>query len=218
MISQNQFNEQCKVFHKKYVASKKDISLIEIVSSHLIKPIEAVVAKVGVVACRSGCSHCCHLRVVAFPHEIVAIYFHLNRTLNKEQLDEVKSKIKSQFNIVEGLSESEHFTTNVECPLLVSNKCSVYKVRPIACAGYHSASEAACRKSNENPEVVGIESGGIPMVQIIHDEKAIQNTVATQVINAERDDNEQYELIRGLHQLFNNPSRIQKWKNGRKLF
>lgn len=134
------------------------------------------------------------------------------------QLDKVKEKIETQFKIIENLSEQEHFTTNVECPLLESDQCSVYKVRPVSCAGYHSASETACRESNENPEIVGTENGGIPVVEIIENEKAIQNTVAIHVIDFENDDNEKYELIRALHLLFINPRQIQKWKNGRKLF
>jgi Fe-S-cluster containining protein len=99
---------------------------------------------------------------------------------------------------IETLSVDEHFTTNVECPLLASGLCSVYKVRPISCAGYHSVSEAACRKSNDNPEIVSTENGGIPLVGIIKEEQSIQNTIAIQVIDFEKDDGEQYELIRAL--------------------
>ena len=218
MISTEEFHEQCRVFHKKYVGSKKSIPSIESTSSHLIKPIELIISEVEEVACQKGCSHCCNLRVVAFPHEIVAIYFHLNRTLNKIQLDKLKSKIEARFKVIEDLSEHEHFTINVECPLLEFDQCSVYNVRPISCAGYHSASEDACRNSNENPEIVTTEYGGIPMVEIIELEKSIQNTVATQVIHLEGDDDEKYELIRALHLLFENPKQIQKWKKGRKLF
>ena len=148
----------------------------------------------------------------------IAIYLYLNRTLNKEQLDKIKTRIENQFKVIETLSVDEHFTTNVECPLLASGLCSVYKVRPISCAGYHSVSEEACRKSNDNPEIVSTENGGIPLVGIIKEEQSIQNTIAIQVIDFEKDDGEQYELIRALHQLFKKPSRIQRWKKGRKLF
>jgi len=218
MISTTEFQEQCGEFHQKYMASKKNISSIEATSSHLIKPIEKIISEVDMVACQKGCSHCCSLRVVAFPHEIIAIYFYLNRTLNKIELDKVKNKIKNQFNVIENLSEQEHFTTNVECPLVEATQCTIYTVRPISCAGYHSASETACRDSNENPEIVGTENGGIPVVEIIENEKAIQNTVAIQVTNAEGDDSDKYELIRALYSLFLNPKQIQKWKKGRKLF
>lgn len=218
MITKEEFNECCRQFHKKYIAAKKDISAIEYLGPYLTTPIENEIKAVGATECRAGCIHCCYLRVVAFPHEIIAIYFFLKRTQTKEQLHKVSGEIAKQYKVIQPLSENEHFTTNIECPLLMNGRCSVYPVRPIACSGYHSISEAHCRDSNEHPEIMGVENGGIPMVHSVKEQQSIQHTIATEVIQSERDDVEQYELIRGLHSIFNNPSLIQRWVNGRSFF
>lgn len=218
MITTEEFHDLCRQFRKKYEGAKKDLSAIEQLGPYLIKPIEAEIEAVGATACREGCIHCCYLRVVAFPHEIISIYLFLNKILTKEQFRDVRNKLAKQYEVIQPLSVDEHFTTNIECPLLLNGRCSVYSVRPISCAGYHSLFEAPCCESNEHPEIIGTENGGIPTVLSIKEAQSIQNTVVTQVIMAVGDDGEHYELIRALHYIFENPSLIQRWKNGRKLF
>ena len=217
MITTEEFNELCNEFHKKYKVAKKNLTTVDRLSSYLIEPIESIIAEVGDTECREGCTHCCNLRVVAFPHEIISIYLYLNNNVSKENLREIKEKISTQYSLIEPLTIDEHFTTNIECPLLINNRCSVYPVRPISCAGYHSLSEAACRHSNDNPEIVGAEDGGIPQVEIIQEELSVQHAVATQVIENNRDDVEQYELIMALNNVFKKPAIIQRLKSGRKL-
>jgi len=217
MITTEQFNELYSKFHKTYKVTKKNLSSVNKLSLQLIEPIESIITEVGATECREGCTHCCNLRVVAFPHEIISIYLFLKNTLSKGDLREIKEKILTQYSIIEPLTKDEHFTTNVECPLLINNKCSVYPVRPISCAGYHSLSEAVCIDSNNNPEIVGAEDGGIPQIETIQEELSVQHAVATQVIERNKDDVEQYELIMALYNVFKKPALIQKWKSGRKL-
>ena len=217
MISPEEFNELCNSFNKKYQKAKKNIGTIESLGPHLIKPIEEVINTVNATECKSGCTHCCNLRVVVYPHELISIYLYLNSSLNNKELEEVKNRINSQYEIIKLLSIDQHFTTNIQCPLLYSSKCLVYKVRPIACAGYHSMSESKCKESNDHPEIVGTENGGIPQISTVQDIQAIQNTIAKQVIESHNDDSEQYELISGLHEIFKSPKIIKNWKNGRKL-
>jgi len=217
MITQEEFQNLCTKFNQKYIEAKKNITTIKNLSSYSLQPIEQQVADVGnAIECKKGCSHCCQLRVVVFPHEAISIYFYLNKILNKQKIKDIKEKINKQFAIVKPLSEHEHFIQNIECPLLEDNKCLVYPVRPIACAGYHSASEEACKHSNEHPEIVGNENGGIPQIVAISEAQSVQNTVALEVLRKNRDDSEQYELIKALHHIFKAPSLIQTWKNGRK--
>jgi Fe-S-cluster containining protein len=197
------------------VAAKKDISTIERLGPYLTIPIENEISAAGSTECRAGCAHCCNLRVAAFPHEIVAIHYFLKRTLPREQLNKIRARIDAQYKVVQPLSESEHFSTNVECPLLMEGRCSVYPVRPISCSGYHSTSEAKCRESNEHPEM---DNGAIPMVDTVKERQLIQHSIAREVITAEKDDASQYELIGGLHRIFRDPGLIQRWVNGRSFF
>ncbi len=217
MITQEIFNQYCSDFQKKYLKAKKNIIATTELGPLLIRPIEEEIEKVAQTECHEGCSYCCHLRVVAFPHEIIAIYLHLNKSSQTGILKEIKEKTNSQFNLIKNLSVNEHFSINVECPLLVNNRCIAYHVRPIACAGHHSGSENNCKTSYESPEVLGTEKGGIPMIYSIKEEQSTQTQVTLQVIQENKDDGYQYELISALHSIFKDPSIIQKWKRGRKF-
>lgn len=217
MIDKEKFRNLCDNFYKHYILAKKDISLLESLVQQQIIPIEKEISSSLPVECGSGCAHCCQLRVVAFPHELITIYLYINRKFSKEKVQKIKEKIKNQFDVIKGLTQDEHYTINVQCPLLEDNKCSVYPVRPLSCAGYHSMSEAACKNSNEHPEIISNENGGIPMVEGIKLAQQLQVEVAHVVIKTIGNDAEHYELIRGLHGIFKDPSVNQRWLNGRKF-
>lgn len=204
-------------FYKRYSIAKSDLSKLEsLVKSQLI-PIDNAFVSDAPLECREGCAHCCQLRVVAFPHELIAIYLYINRTFSRNDIRAIKDKVATQFKRIKNLTIDEHFTTNIECSLLENNRCSIYPVRPLSCAGYNSTSETACKDSNENPHIVGYESGGIPMVMEIKLAQAFRVYIAEKAIHAVGDDAEQYELASGLHAIYENPSIIQRWVGGRKF-
>ena len=217
MIDHNVFQKKCDDFFKEYTSAKKDLSRLEkLVRQHII-PIEKEFSSGSPIECRTGCAHCCQLRVVAFPHELIAIYLYIKKSFSPDKVLEIKSSVKKQFELIRRFTQDEHFTTNVPCPLLEDNKCSVYPVRPLSCAGYHSASEAACKYSNEHPEIVEIEKAHIPMVAGIKSVQEIQVYAVLAVLQAIGDDSEQYELIKSLHGIFQDPTVIQRWVKGRKF-
>lgn len=217
-VSEHEFQSRGKSLRKGYKAAKSNLIKVRNLGPELIRPINNEMARVTNIECRAGCAHCCNLRVVAFPFEVVAIYMHLVRQLSETELSDTKLRVNEQFDLIRNLSPDEHFTTNVECPLLQNERCSVYKVRPLSCAGYHSTSEAACKESNDNPDITGTDAGGIPMIASVRDILAAQHGVATQVLKLENDDSEQYELIRALKQIFDDPTLVQKWEAGRSIF
>jgi len=206
----DKFQAQCEAFAKEYREAKAQLPRVTRLSRMLNAPIEAESAACGDLACQRGCHHCCFLRVTAYPHEIVSIYMYLNQHLDKSQLEAVKHRIKEQYAVIRDKSEEEHYTTNVECPLLVHGECTAYAVRPMSCAAYHSLSEPQCRWSYENPH---IRIHGIPQYKEIFDQKDIQRAV---VANQAPID-EEYELIFALHRLFQDPSQIQRWRAGHRL-
>lgn len=217
-MTPEEFNHRCTEFYKLMQSVKKSTPSVTSIGPRLIKPIENVISQIPIVECKPGCSYCCNLRVVAFPFEIVAIYYYLTTHLSKNAVEECKSRVKEQFQKIKGMTIEEHFTTNITCPLLVDNKCSVYPVRPLSCAGYHSSSVEKCRDSDENPEVVGIEGGGIPMLFDVKEIQSFQNTVVVEVLSKTGGDSNQYELIKNLWRIMGNPKLIQRWKSGRIAF
>lgn len=93
---------------------------------------EQVSAGVG-LACKKGCSFCCH-----FPVRVTAI---------EAELAWKKAKASEKFGEIEAnLSESGR----TACPLLVDGECSVYAHRPIACRTRNSFDAGACEKSLED--------------------------------------------------------------------
>ena len=215
MIKTNKFQAQCEAFSKEYREAKAQLPRVTRLSRMLNAPIEAESAACGDLACQRGCHHCCFLRVTAYPHEIVAIYMYLNQHLDKSQLEAVKHRIKKQYAVIRDKSEEEHYTTNVECPLLVHGECTAYAVRPMACAAYHSLSEPQCRWSYENPH---IQIHAIPLVPEIQEQERSQRLVAATTLLAHKEPiDEEYELISTLHRLFQDPSQIQRWRAGRRL-
>ncbi|MDE2421900.1 MAG: YkgJ family cysteine cluster protein [Gammaproteobacteria bacterium] len=204
--------------YKKYRAAKKSSLNTAAFSGFLNIPIQQVSEKVGNLACRSGCSHCCYLRVSAYSFEIVSIYFYLVTRLDKDALAAFKERLQEKAISVSSMSVDEHYITNVQCPMLEDNKCIVYPVRPMACAGYHSLSEPTCRDSYEHPEIVGDDGDGIPMALDVKEMQSFQSGIAEAVLNEENDDTGRYELISALYQIFEKPTLLQLWRNGRKMF
>ncbi len=212
------FKKGCKSFQRKYKASKKKPTGTKYLGNEILAPITLELNNHSDLDCKYKCAHCCYLRVVAFSFEIVAIFQYLKSTLNDDELNKVRMKIDSQFEVIKNKSQHEHFVTNVKCPLLKDDVCTVYKVRPISCAGYHSKSEAQCKDSYDRPGITGKDAGGIPMIKVIKDIQERQNMIASKVLLQEKDDPEQYELIRSLKALFDNESLIKDWQDGKIIF
>ena len=199
-----------------YSAAKVDPKKLNILSVLDKVNIEAELQKDSNVACAKNCSHCCYLRVVSYPHELVAIHNFIHKSLKQDVKETVLERLKSQAKIVEKMSEQEHFTTNIECPFLINKQCVIYAVRPITCAGYHSLSEAACVRSYNNPTVTN--GFGIPLSKDIDRARNIQHQLVVGVSHSLASDEMTYELITSLQKIENNPKAIQRWKQSKKMF
>lgn len=100
----------------------------------------------GEVACRSGCSHCCHQTVGITPLEGVAIVEHLRRTRPREELDVLQSKLVQRVAETANLSASEQYSPEFPCVFLADGACSIYEARPLVCRGMNSLDAEACQK------------------------------------------------------------------------
>ncbi len=209
------FNMMCDKFYLDYKRSMKTLSGFEKINHDHLKLVEEVISDrppENEIACKLECSYCCNLRVTAFPHEIVGIYFYLNKHLSANQLSIVKEDISNKSKKVKGLGELDHYKTNIRCPLLSQNNtCSVYSSRPISCSTYHSKNVSSCKSMFENPD----SSEGTDQYAVIHQMRQFTHDVCTNVLDHIKHDKNQYELISSLDELFKNPSIIQRWKKGK---
>src|SRR5215469_3195550 len=73
------------------------------------------------IACCSGCTFCCHLRVMVHPHEAIALFRYLGSRLPAAQAVEVRRRlIENAADIRQGGA------FNGPCAFLIEGKCSAY--------------------------------------------------------------------------------------------
>jgi Fe-S-cluster containining protein len=92
------------------------------------------------VACKPGCSHCCHMNTIIYEHEAI-------------RLAEVSGRKMARLpfrprNVA--FAEGTRFS-GTPCPFLVENRCSVYDDRPLVCRTHHSLREDASLCSMDIP-------------------------------------------------------------------
>ena len=161
------------------------------------------------IACRAGCSFCCHLRVMVFPHEAIALFRFLGSRIPPEQAEEVRRRVLENAAPVK-----EGSAAGAACAFLVAGKCSAYEARPSACSGYHSLSKERCESSCENR---GDPAEGIPVSQAMKHVAAslddgIQEGLAATGLSRVR-----MELHTAVAALIRNPALVQRWRAGRPL-
>jgi len=109
------------------------------------------------LACKEGCSYCCSVPVDVSAPEVFAIAEHLKATRSKDELDALRHRIDDYLERHAGLSHQDRRMARVVCPLLESNRCSIYRVRPLSCRGWNSYDVEQCKRDYEAP----VKAGGI---------------------------------------------------------
>lgn len=104
-----------------------------------------------ILACCSGCNFCCNIKVEARPYEIFIISGYIEDNFSPIQKDQIINSLKKHKTHLSELTEINHFSRNVPCPLLVDGGCSGYPVRPLACRAYTSLDVSSCKHTFENP-------------------------------------------------------------------
>jgi Fe-S-cluster containining protein len=101
------------------------------------------------VACKGGCSWCCHMNVQVFSAELdllVAVLPKLPPVIQAR----ARSEINRLASI--GYSNEDRVRQKAPCPFLhpVQKTCTVYEVRPFACRAHHSTRVSVCRSDFYN--------------------------------------------------------------------
>jgi Fe-S-cluster containining protein len=169
------------------------------------------------MACAAGCHFCCYLRVSILPHEAIALLRHLREKLPAELAADVERKIHETASTIDGMTQEEHFATNLKCAFLVDGRCSAYDVRPSACAAYHSMSKGQCEYSYNNPRDFGTATAGKPTLfemQAFGDAQADATQAAVQSVGLV---SERSELHQSLRELLTDPEAVSRWQGGGRL-
>ena len=118
----------------------------------------------GTLACRAGCTWCCHFSVDVRAVEVFAILDFVERTFTPEQKQRVYAEIRDNSAALNDLDEFERMRRNVKCPFLSDGRCTIYSVRPQTCRNYHATSALGCQQSYEDPGNLDIDPEFAPLV------------------------------------------------------
>ena len=116
------------------------------------------------LACRAGCTWCCHFSVDVRAVEVFAILDHVERTLPAEQKARIYSEVRANSVTLANLDEIERMRRNVKCPFLDAGRCTIYQARPQTCRNYHATDVAGCQRSYEDPDDLDIDPEFAPLV------------------------------------------------------
>jgi len=132
------------------------------------------------ISCRQGCTHCCHHYVtVSLAQGIVIVdYLYrrkdlLNRFLDqyerwRQQAESISNDIDRQRTralssstpIDQVIAETRplsnrYFASNIPCPFLTGDRCSIYPLRPPSCSAHHAVSppDWCAAESQQAPEI-----------------------------------------------------------------
>jgi Fe-S-cluster containining protein len=166
------------------------------------------------IACRAGCNFCCHLRVMVYPHEAIALFRYLNSQIPKEQADGVRERLIENAARIGKLDREGGGSTRIACAFLVDGKCSAYEVRPAACSGYHSLSREKCEEGYNNPSG---SRDGIPVLKALRYVAAAVDDGMDEALAEAGLGGARVELQTAVAALIRNPALIGRWRSGREL-
>jgi Fe-S-cluster containining protein len=166
------------------------------------------------IACREGCNFCCHLRVMVFPHEAIALYRYLDRYIPQQQADDIRARLIENADRRTQLTREGQLVPAMRCAFLVDGKCSAYEVRPAACSAYHSLSKGRCEDGyHKEPGAVH----RIPVLQALRYVSAALDEGMDKGLAAARLTGTHVELHTTVAALVRDPGLIEKWRAGSPL-
>jgi len=116
------------------------------------------------LACKAGCSWCCHFSVDVRAVEVFGILAFIENHLPPQQQQRVRKEIEINSTLLSNLPELERVQRNIKCPFLDAGRCVIYAARPQTCRNYHATNVAGCQKSYEEPENLDIDPDFAPLV------------------------------------------------------
>ena len=167
------------------------------------------------LACRAGCSLCCHVKVDVAPLEVFAIVDFIKNTFSSERIEEVKQRASENKKRVAGMSSLQQVTTLMPCPLLKDAMCSVYSVRPVACRQYLSTDFSRCEYSFNHPKELNAPMAPVPEISGV---LAAYYMAAVEALKKEGYDALPYDLSGALDAVFNESKCEKRWRSKKSAF
>jgi Fe-S-cluster containining protein len=116
------------------------------------------------LACRAGCTWCCHFTIDVRAAEVFRILDFVEHSFTPEEKARVYAEVRTNSLALSNLREDERVTRNVKCPFLNEGRCTIYAARPQSCRNYHATNAAGCQQSYEEPWNLDIDPDFAPCV------------------------------------------------------
>jgi Fe-S-cluster containining protein len=166
------------------------------------------------IGCVKGCSHCCFQQIEVAVPELIRIALWLRQ--DPAAAAQLQLRAGTIGRKVIGLSHHERYARAIPCPALKHKECSIYPVRPGACASYFSASRRACQTDWDRRRLD--RTKGVPiMADIQNYQSAMMMGLHTAYWQAGFDVRV-VELGAGLARVLATPDAPERWLKGEKLF
>jgi Fe-S-cluster containining protein len=124
----------------------------------------AAAPDVATLACKTGCSWCCHFTVDVRPVEVLRILDVLDTQFSSDERERLQRQIAANSVVLAQLDDIERMQHNLQCPFLADARCSIYAARPQTCRNYHATNAAGCQQSFEEPDNLDIDPEFAPLV------------------------------------------------------
>lgn len=124
----------------------------------------AQAADAETLACKQGCSWCCHFSVDVRPVEVFNILQFVAQQFSPAEQQQLRRDVETNSAVLKPLDELQRMQHNIKCPLLREGRCSIYAARPQTCRNYHATNSAGCQRSYEEPGNLDIEPEYAPLV------------------------------------------------------
>jgi Fe-S-cluster containining protein len=165
------------------------------------------------VACRAGCSACCHLTVVTTIPEAILVA----RALADPDHPQRQAVLEADRTFA-GLDLADRLRTGRPCPLLNSDKsCAVYDVRPLACRGFMAPDADRCHRALAN----AIAGSGDDMITLHALPQFLGRGYKAGLNGLCRDLGLQHdlvELVRTVAAILDDPALVDRWAAGETVF
>ncbi len=108
------------------------------------------------VACKPGCSWCCYQLVPVSVPEILRIVSFL-QDLPPQESASIGERLRSLDRATRGLTSQQRVGIPKSCAYLRDGECSIYPVRPLACAEFTSYDVQVCKRGKR----IGFKPGSV---------------------------------------------------------
>jgi len=166
------------------------------------------------IACRKGCPHCCHIRVMATAPEVLCAADFIRRTFSQERQTALLQKLRETDEVTRGLDTAARAQTRLPCPLLEDDCCSVHPARPLRCRGLASFDAEACRRS------FGEAAGALPVPMFTPQADLLEDAQSGMMVGlaAAGYDSHPLELTAALRIALEEPDAAERWLAGAPVF